>query len=107
MAELTELSDRALLDLVGFRPLFLYTIRELTHPGEIVTPDMHIARLKVFQDLSGSALNNLMRAGIAALRHPGQRRIYEKLGRGLLARDPELNEFVREIYNGLESLAAQ
>jgi len=41
------------------------------------------------------------------LRHPGQRRIYEKSGRGLLARGPELTEFVEEIYNELESQAAQ
>ena len=39
------------------------------------------------------------------LRHPGQRRIYEKSGRALLQRDPDITEFVEEIYNELESQA--
>jgi len=39
------------------------------------------------------------------LRHPGQRRIYEKTGRDLLARDPGISEFVEEIYDELESRA--
>jgi len=39
------------------------------------------------------------------LRHPGRRRIYEKTGRDLLARDPGISEFVEEIYDELESRA--
>ena len=40
------------------------------------------------------------------LRHPGQRRLYEKSGRALLQSDPDITEFVEESYNELESQAA-
>jgi|TARA_B110000014_G_C19860519_1_gene445765 hypothetical protein len=54
----------------------------------------------------GSDLRRLRSSWEATLRHPGQRRIYEKSGRSLLSRDPEIVEFVEEIYNELESQAA-
>ena len=40
------------------------------------------------------------------LRYPGQRRLYEKSGRAILQRDPDITEFVEKIYNELESQAA-
>ena len=54
----------------------------------------------------GGDFRRLRASWEATLRHPGQRRMYEKTGRTLLARDPDITEFVEEIYSELESQAA-
>jgi superfamily II DNA or RNA helicase/DNA-directed RNA polymerase alpha subunit len=59
-------SDHHLLDMEDFKPAFLREIRDVTHPGQSITPDMHLGRLPLSHAL-GRKLPNFIEQGITTV----------------------------------------